>query len=307
MPGFVQFGNMKHQICLILTVCTLAGCDQASVDTSRSVCSANLADIGAFIEVPAGQFIKAKAPLYPEEGRSVRLNVGGFLIQTHEVTNAQFFEFVQRTGYITDAEREIGPDNPYPGSAVFSLDAGSSGGWELVAGATWRSPEGNGSSIDHRLDHPVVHVSLADAKAYADWAGGRLPSEIEWEYAASLGLQDSENQISSAYSDRGEPIANTWQGIFPIVNEAIDGFEGTSPVGCFISDKIGLSDMIGNVWEWTDTQYGAGTHTIKGGSFLCSDNFCRRFRPAARQPQETDFSSNHIGFRIVKDSPGQTP
>ena len=107
---------------------------------------------------------------------------------------------------------------------------------------------------------------------------------------------------SGAYRD-GTPRANTWQGVFPVVDLGTDGFQGASPVGCFEPDQLGLYDMIGNVWEWTDTPYATARHTIKGGSFLCADNFCRRYRPAARQPQETDFSSNHIGFRIVRDLP----
>jgi formylglycine-generating enzyme required for sulfatase activity len=149
-------------------------------------------------------------------------------------------------------------------------------------------------------NHPVVHVSLRDALAYAQWAGGRLPTELEWEYAASLGLADIGRPDSGAYDINGVPIANTWQGVFPIIDSGKDGFKGSSPVGCFAPSKIGLYDMIGNVWEWTDTPSGKSTHLIKGGSFLCANNFCKRYRPAARQSQEIDFSTNHIGFRIIK-------
>ncbi len=189
------------------------------------------------------------------------------------------------------------------GSAVFiyaDARAGNPSEWALLKDASWKTPEGAGSSINSRASHPVVHVSKRDAEAYARWAGGRLPSEVEWEYVASLGLSNPNDQSSGAYAE-GAPRANTWQGIFPIANLETDGFEGTAPVGCFEADKQGLYDMIGNVWEWTDTPYTNLTHTIKGGSFLCADNFCRRYRPAARQPQETDFSASHIGFRIVRD------
>jgi len=182
-------------------------------------------------------------------------------------------------------------------------DAGAESLWQLIPGATWRSPSGPGSDLDALLDHPVVHVSQADASAYAQWAGGRLPSEVEWEYAASLGLRSPERPDSGAYTASGDPIANTWQGVFPVIDSAEDGFKGTAPVGCFAPSEIGTYDMIGNVWEWTDTPYAPAQHTLKGGSYLCADNFCRRYRPAARQPQDSDFSTNHIGFRIVKDLP----
>ena len=221
---------------------------------------------------------------------------------THEVTNAEFAAFVDATGYITDAEQGLLDKHEGAGSAVFHHpeDPVTEGGrWELTA-ATWRAPEGPGSNLTGREHHPVVHVSKRDAEAYAAWAGGRLPSEVEWEYAASLGLPDPENPISGAYDEAG-PRANTWQGIFPMVDLGTDGFSGTAPVGCFAADQHGIHDLIGNVWEWTDTPFSDLTHSVKGGSFLCADNFCQRYRPAARQPQETDFSSNHIGFRIVRD------
>jgi formylglycine-generating enzyme required for sulfatase activity len=174
-------------------------------------------------------------------------------------------------------------------------------GWTLKRGATWRSPGGPGTGIVRRMNDPVVHVSLADAYAYAAWAGGRLPSEEEWEYAATSGLADPADRLSGAMDKDGKPIANFWQGIFPAKNETTDGFAGASPVGCFPSSRVGLYDMIGNVWEWTITPYAPGRNTIKGGSYLCAENFCARYRSAARQGQEVDFSSNHIGFRVVKD------
>lgn len=257
-----------------------------------------------FIHIDAGSFSKGAAPIYPEEAPTMTLHVNAFDLLSHEVTNAEFATFVEETGYITDAERSAEAGGPEAGSAVFTASSGASGlyPWKLVPGATWKTPEGPGSDISGRERHPVVHVSLADARAYAAWAGGRLPSEVEWEYAASLGIPDADRSTSGAYDEAGKPSANTWQGIFPVVNTSDDGFAGTSPSGCFGPDKIGAYDMIGNVWEWTDTPYGQNTHTIKGGSYLCADNFCRRYRPAAKQPEENDFSSNHIGFRIVRDA-----
>jgi formylglycine-generating enzyme required for sulfatase activity len=256
--------------------------------------------MGRYIEVPGGRVQLGQEPLYPEEMGGKHADVAGFRIQIHEVTNDQFAGFVEATGYITDAERI----RPGGGSAVFWMpDAKRSGWgqWELVEGANWKSPKGPDSDIAGDGTLPVVHVSLNDARAYAAWAGGRLPSELEWEYAARLGLSDSSEQTSGAFGPRGEFRANTWQGIFPISNTAEDGFEGLAPVGCFPPDRLGLYDMIGNAWEWTETRYDAANYTIKGGSYLCAPNFCRRYRPGARQPQEPDFSTSHIGFRIVKD------
>ena len=265
-------------------------------------CGLDSSELGRFVEVPGGEFVMAAHAREPEEGPTVRLHVRGFSMLAHEVTNRQFAAFVEATGYLTDAERSVRRDRPGAGSALFgSVDAARTGAWRLAEDASWRAPEGEGSDLSGRELHPVVHVSLRDARAYARWAGARLPTEAEWEYAARLGLDDPERPDSGAYDAEGRPVANTWQGIFPIADRALDGFAGAAPVGCFEADQLGLVDMIGNVWEWTDTPFGAGTHTIKGGSFLCADNFCRRYRPAARQPQDMDFSTNHIGFRLVRD------
>ena len=277
----------------------LSACNQTTTPSpSSSSCGLSIDELGSYVQIHSGTLVKGNNPIYPEERSSERFEVDAFWIQTHEVTNAQFQEFVAATGYVTEAERGIAEGRAGAGSAVF-IHPGAANEetvtWTLGETTTWRSQS-------ERLNAPVVHVTKQDAEAYATWAGGRLPNEVEWEYAAQLGLPDPENQMSGAYSEAG-PRANTWQGIFPTADTGEDGFRGIADVGCFEADKIGLYDMIGNVWEWTDTPFNAGTHTIKGGSFLCADNFCRRYRPAARQPQETDFSSNHIGFRIIRDTP----
>nr|WP_207791269.1 SUMF1/EgtB/PvdO family nonheme iron enzyme [Sphingosinicella soli] len=279
----------------------LGACDARSDETA---CGIPAGALGTFVEVPEGRFIKGAAPRYPEESPELSLHVGAFRIQAHEVTNDQFAAFVKAAGYVTDAERTAGDADG--GSAVFTApEGGESRPWKLVRGATWRAPEGPGSDIAGRGRDPVVHVSPADAAAYAAWAGGRLPTEVEWEYAASLGLPKGGDQEAGAYGPEARPVANTWQGLFPEEQKAADGFAARAPVGCFPPSRIGLYDMIGNVWEITDTPYGEGARTIKGGSYLCSENFCRRYRPAARQPQEDRFSASHVGFRIIKDAPYQ--
>lgn len=288
-----------------LAMLLLAACGAPSSPGVVSVACGLPADkLDEFLTIQSGAFLKGRDAIYQEEAPAETLHVEGFAILSHEVTNTEFARFVEETGYVTDAERSAAAGGEAAGSAVFLSAEGSisQAPWKLVPGATWKSPEGPGSNVDGRALHPVVHISLADARTYADWADGRLPTEVEWEYAASLGLPEINRSNSGAYDSDGKPVANTWQGIFPFSNTAVDGFTGTSPVGCFGKDGIGAYDMIGNVWEWTDTPYGPGTHTIKGGSYLCADNFCRRYRPAARQPEETDFSSNHIGFRIVRDT-----
>ena len=295
-------------------IMAVAGCgSQSEPDSGRTEpagreCPADVFEPGKFIPLPAGSYVKGADPLYPEERPSMRLRVEGFAIQAHEVTNDQFAAFVEATGYVTEAERAATSDDPRAGSAVFTRDAkGMNGRWVLRKGATWRAPEGTGSSIDGKGRHPVVHVTFADARAYAKWAGGRLPSEEEWEYAASSGLPDPANRFSGAIDDKGVPRANHWQGVFPVKDEGKDGFSGTAPASCFPADRNGVHDLIGNVWEWTDSPADDAHMIIKGGSWLCAANFCARYRPAARQPQENDFSSNHIGFRIVRDAAAPAP
>ena len=290
-----------------LSALLLAGCGQSPANAPPAEgCAITAETLGRFVRVPEGQFTKGAGALYPEEAPEMTLHVRAFEILDHEVTNLEFAAFVEATGYITEAEQGVIDGRVGAGSAVFMMPgarANPAETWRLVSGASWRTPEGLGSDISGRELHPVIHVSLADARAYAEWAGGRLPDEVEWEYAASLGLADPAVPVSGAFTADGTLIANTWQGLFPLSDTASDGFAGRSPAGCFPASAIGLYDMIGNVWEWTETPFGEGTQTIKGGSYLCADNYCRRYRPAARHPQEADFSSSHIGFRIVRDIP----
>ena len=266
---------------------------------SPRACALAARDLGAFVNIAGGGFIMGRDALYPEEGPAEKVFVSPFRLHVHEVTNSQFAQFVAATGYVTDAEKN-------GGSAQFEARANAGdflSWWKLDPQATWRAPHGAGSNLDGRGLYPVVHVTLNDARAYADWAGGRIPTEVEWEYAASLGLFDPNNPFSGAIGPDGEPRANIWTGLFPTDDTGRDGYAGAAPVGCFEPARTGAYDMIGNVWEWTESPFASAAprFTIKGGSFLCSENYCRRYRAAAREDLERDFSTAHVGFRIVKD------
>jgi len=254
-------------------------------------------DLGTFVHISGGGFVQGADPRYPEEGPPRRVFVSPFRLQAHEVTNSQFAAFVAATGYVTDAERH-GGSGQFKESRTPEVPMSW---WSIDASASWRNPEGAAKPGDGRPLHPVVHVTLNDARAYAKWAGGRVPTEVEWEYAASLGLLDPTNPESGVRRSDGTLRANIWTGLFPVVNSREDGYNRTAPVGCFEPGRTGAYDMIGNVWEWTETPFGAGAprFTIKGGSYLCSENYCQRYRAAARQSLEMDFSTAHTGFRIV--------
>ncbi|WP_366523840.1 formylglycine-generating enzyme family protein [uncultured Algimonas sp.] len=271
---------------------------------------------------------------YPEEAPVHTACVSDFEIGSTEVTNAQFAAFVLATGYLTRAERGWRSDEPDgpgvdlpPASALFTPLAARPdtplSWWSLQPGASWQAPEGSGSETSP--NYPVIHVTRADAEAYATWAGGRLPTEAEWEYAARGGLDGSLWSWTEAEDRSRDKRANVWQGLFPIVDEGRDGYSGLAPVASYPPNGYGLYDIVGNVWEWTATPY-AGSHdpnarqlagtsgadpsrpgiavgTIKGGSFLCSTSYCVRFRPAARQAQDLAFGTSHIGFRIARSVP----
>jgi formylglycine-generating enzyme required for sulfatase activity len=274
------------------------------------------------VALPGGKFKMGSDRFYREERPLRDAQVGPFAIQRHEVTNAQFAAFVAATGYRTVAERPLDakqfPKLPkaqlVPGSMVFKQPnsvrdmVDISQWWAWVPGAHWRAPEGPGSSIKGRENHPVVQVAYEDALAYARWAGQDLPTEAEWEYAARGSLADTDYTWGNDKSRKGpdgKPLANHWQGIFPIKDSAEDGYHGSAPVGCFPPNGFGLFDMAGNVWEITKDDYAdstgpyAGMKVAKGGSFLCADNFCGRYRPAARTPHGIDTGMQHVGFRTV--------
>ena len=255
--------------------------------------------------IEGGTFTLGEAARYREEGPPRTVTVESFWISATEITNAQFAEFVEATGYRTEAERDppqlagAPPEMREPGSAVFRIPTpGNPNWWQWVPGADWRHPNGPGSSIDGRDTDPVVQVTYNDALAYARWAGASLPTEEQWEFAARAGRA----AMPEPLDQDGKPQANYYQGVFPARDIGTDGYTTRAPVGCFEPNAFGLHDMIGNVWEWTTSQPGAGepTNVIKGGSFLCAANYCARYRAAARQFQEHDLGTDHIGFRVVK-------
>ncbi|HLS96686.1 MAG TPA: formylglycine-generating enzyme family protein [Sphingobacterium sp.] len=269
------------------------------------------------------------------------VEVASFYMDEHEVTNEQFEAFVKATGYVTVAERPLRPEDfpgvdpamLVPGSAVFTPPKGVHGlqnhlqWWTYVPGANWRHPEGPDSSIRGKEHHPVTQLAYQDAAAYAEWAGKRLPTEAEWEYAAKAGKHTTETYYwGTEKKENGRWLANIYQGEFPIDNTKEDGFETTAPVKSFPPNAWGLYDMEGNVWEWCADLYrpdyyarsaksnpkgpadsydpqepGAIKRVQRGGSFLCNDEYCERYKAGSRGKGEENSPTNNVGFRCVKD------
>jgi formylglycine-generating enzyme len=304
------------------------------------------------VRIAGGEFTMGtdSALGWPDEKPAHRVRLDGFWIDETEVTNAQFREFVVATGYVTTAEQvpsveeilaQLPPGTPAPsadklvaGSLVFTMTVGPvdlqdySQWWKWTPGASWQHPEGPNSHLDGREQHPVVHVSWDDAVAYANWAGKRLPTEAEWEFAARGGLRDKPYVWGDENPTDKGTFANIWQGAFPHTNSKLDGFERTAPVRSFKPNGFGLFDMAGNVWEWCADAYDynafarrAGKNVIanplveqsfdprnpraisraqRGGSFLCNDSYCSRYRPSARHGLSPDTGMSHVGFRCVK-------
>jgi len=293
--------------------------------------------------VPGGAFRMGSDDFYPDERPAHERTVEPFWMDRHEVTNADYARFVGDTGYVTVAERGLDPAafpgadpaDLVPGSMVFTPTDGPVDlrnwrlWWRWQPGASWRHPFGPESTLEGRDRHPVVHVAFEDAVAYATWAGARLPTEAEHEYAARGGLDGAAYAWGDEPYPGGVPQANTWLGRFPHDNQ---GVGDAAPVGSYPANGYGLFDLIGNVWEWTSDHYtprhlrlgdrpvDAGRRAnllaaasaeqgsaiprrvLKGGSQLCSPEYCLRFRPAARSPQAEDTGMSHIGFRCARDA-----
>ncbi len=298
--------------------------------------------LAELVTISGGTFRMGSDDYYPEERPAHETSVGPFRLERFAVTNARFAAFVADTGYVTVAERPLDPA-AFPGADLASLEPGSlvfvptrgpvdlsdwRQWWRWMPGASWRTPFGPGSTLAGKGQHPVVQVAYADAQSYARWAGKRLPTEREWEFAARGGLDGARFAWGDEPHSPADLRANTWQGRFPYSNTGARGWVGTAPVGSFAANGYGLFDLTGNTWEWTsdpyvarhvvetsqcrcgptDPQRGAlelpesTSRVLKGGSHLCAPEYCLRYRPAARSSQTEDSATTHIGFRCAADA-----
>jgi formylglycine-generating enzyme required for sulfatase activity len=287
------------------------------------------ADLRGMVHIQAGPFRMGgqdpDAFATDGEGPVRVVEVSGFHIDAKAVTNGQFAAFVKATGYVTDAEKfgwsfvfhafVEGPAR----HKVLNARVPQAPWWLPVEGAQWRHPAGPGSQIGDRRNHPVVHVSWNDATAYATWLGKRLPTEAEWEKAARGGLDQARFPWGDDFTPRGQHRCNTWQGTFPHRDTGADGFVGTAPVDAFRPNGFGLYNTSGNVWEWCSDWFSSGWHAderpqtrrdpkgppsgdtrvMRGGSYLCHDSYCNRYRVAARTQSTPDSTTGHVGFRCA--------
>ena len=325
---------------LALAALTLAGLALGFwAHATRPAAPAHVPAPAGMVRVPAGRFTMGSADaMFPDAQPLHTVSLAGFFMDRCLVTNAQFARFVRATRYVTVAERRpdaklfpgVPPEKLVPGGVVFvppshavPLDDVSQW-WRYVPGANWRHPQGPASTLAGRAEHPVVQVCWTDAAAYARWAGKRLPTEAEWEYAARGGLNQKPYVWGSTFEPHGRMMANTFQGHFPDHNTGKDHFVGTSPVGAFPANGFGLYDMAGNVWEWCADWYrpdyyavsprqepmgppdsfdpqepGVPKRVQRGGSFLCTNQYCSRYRPGGRGKGDVLTGASNVGFRCV--------
>lgn len=299
----------------------------AAVASARSIDGGGAAtDEARLIAIGGGEFLMGSSDpaAHPADGEGpVRLiTLRAFQIDAVAVSNRRFARFVAATGYVTEAERFgwsfvfhafLPADHP-PTQAVAAAPW-----WRRVVGASWCMPEGPGSTIGSRLEHPVVHVSHADALAFCAWAGARLPTEAEWEMAARGGLVQQRFPWGNDPMPDGQHRCNVWQGTFPRENLVEDGYDGTAPVGAFAPNAYGLHNVVGNAWEWCADWFHPSYHAratfddptgppsgtarvMRGGSYLCHPSYCFRYRVSARSSASPDSSTGHVGFRIARDA-----
>jgi formylglycine-generating enzyme required for sulfatase activity len=299
--------------------------DAAAAASSSS--SSRAPSTEGMVHVPAGSFLMGTETDegFPADGEGPVREVytDAYHIDAHHVTNAEFADFVEDTGYETDAER-------FGWSFVFykflskmkargAQYAQQTPWWAAVQGACWKHPEGSGSHVGNRQDHPVVHVSWNDGRRYAAWAGKRLPTEAEWERAARGGLEQKTYPWGDKLTPGGEHRCNIWQGEFPEHNTTDDGYRGTNPVGRFPANGFGLYGVAGNAWEWCRDWFSPDFHVdgprknpdgppdgaarvMRGGSYLCHRSYCNRYRVAARSQNTPDSSAGNLGFRCAADA-----
>jgi len=350
---------------LIFGLALIAAGLSAAQETNMSCCAILPSRFGTaapeapegMVWIPGGEFTMGWNGQFARRDESPlhRVKLDGYWIKRTPVTNAEFAAFIDATGYVTTAEKaptmeeimkSLPPGSPPPqqsalvaASMVFTPPNRSVGldnplvWWQWKEGASWKRPKGPGSGIRKIMDHPVVHVSWHDAKAYAEWKGMNLPTEAQFEYAARGGHEQWQNTWGDEPVTDGEPKINIWEGQFPNINTKKDGYYTTSPVTAFPPNDYGLYDMAGNVWEWTADWYHVDAYRMnarkgkiienpqgppisydpqephlpkrvtRGGSFLCSDSYCSGYRPAARMKSDPYTSLSHTGFRVVKNVP----
>lgn len=347
--------SMRYPVILAVLVLTVQ-CGHIGPQTKRaangSVENPPEEELEGMVWIPGGEFVMGtdSPQSYAHERPAHRVRVDGFWMDATEVTNAQFMKFAEATGYVTVAERmpameeimaQLPPGTPQPhdsvlvaGSLLFEPPSGPvplddiSQWWTWTEGVNWRRPEGPQSSVEGKEDYPVVHIALEDARAYCEWAGRRLPTEAEYEFALHGGTENQAFSWGPELRHNGRYMANTFQGLFPFHDTGDDGFTELAPVRQYPPNQYGLYDIVGNAWEWTSDRYHAGyytklakegvavnpggsetyydpqdpyspRHVTKGGSFLCADDFCVNYRASARQSTSYDSGASHIGFRCV--------
>ncbi|MDF3076797.1 MAG: sulfatase-modifying factor protein [Sphingobacteriaceae bacterium] len=332
--------NKSSLLPLLLISAVLFGCKQKAGSTTGTEAKVDTVQ-SKMVWIPAGSFqMGSDDPAFTDALPIHKISVDGFWMDEHEVTNAEYAKFVNATGYQTVAEQPLNPadfpdvpkENLVSGSGVFTpttqpvnLDNPMQW-WRYVPGASWKHPFGPETSVTDKPNDPVVHISYTDAMAYAKWAGKRLPTEAEWEFAAQGGKGRRKFYWGDELKPGGKWMANIYQGSFPDANTSEDGFKGIAPVKTFPANGYGLYDMDGNVWEWCNDFYrpdyyskspeknpqgptdsydpdepGIVKRVQRGGSFLCSDEYCIRYRPGSRGKGEVNSASNNLGFRCVKD------
>lgn len=344
----VQAAEMDSSVSCMSVPARFAVSPNNDITFSGDTSTKNMVLIPGGIFEMGGDNEQADADEYPKH----QVQVHAFYMDVKPVTNAQFRKFVEATGYVTTAEQKpdweemkktLPPGTPkpdesllIPAALVFHQTSGPvplnnvSQWWQWVPGANWKHPHGPGSSIGGKDEYPVVQVSWYDAMAYCKWAGKRLPTEAEWEYAARGGLKNNIYPWGNEHISAGKPKANSWEGKFPYLNTKKDGYAGLAPAGSFAPNGYGLYDMAGNVWEWCSDWYDAdyyksfsGTlavdpkgpqeshdpmdpytpkRSLRGGSFLCNDSYCSGYRVARRMKSSPDTGLEHTGFRCVKDA-----